>query len=155
METTAALTRSVAETSAVRRETLTAVVALARAAGAAGAVGTLACAADRLTRSSGASLRPHPRASVAATRARLARIGGRMSRLLVIGEGVRGIGGSDGVQALRRRGGAGLLVVAPLEQAGHVVGRSSSEGNVHHGPDQHPDHVMQEAIGLHVIAHAA
>src|SRR6476620_8143705 len=124
METTAPLTRSVAETSAVRRATLTAVVALARAAGAAGALGTLACPADRLTRSSGASPRLHPMASAVATRASLARIGDRMSRLLVIGERVGGIGRSHEVQALRRRGRAGFLVVAPLEQAGHIVRRT-------------------------------
>src|SRR5262245_40465759 len=154
METTAPLTRSVADTSAVRRETLTAACAAERAAGAAGACGALACAADRLTRKAGASLRPHPTASAPTRRASLARVGRGMRRLLVIGERVRGVRRGHEVQPLRWGGRAGLLIVAPLQQTGHVVGGTPTERDVHHGADQHPHHVMQEAVGLDMIAQA-
>src|SRR3954462_5940103 len=152
METTAPLTRSVAETSAVRRETLTDVCADDRAAAVAGTRGTLACAADRLTRSAGASRGPHPTITVAARRTSLARVSRGMHGLLVIGEGVGRIRRGHEVQALRWGRGAGLLVIAPRQQARHVVRRPTPKRDVHHGADQHSHHVMQEAIGLDVIA---
>ena len=58
------------------------------------------------------------------------------------------------VKALRRSRRTGLAVVLPDEQDVDVVEWATAQSDLHHGAYQHPNHVMEESIRLHVIAHA-
>src|SRR3954468_18259701 len=58
------------------------------------------------------------------------------------------------VKALRRSWRTGLAVILPQKQSIYVVQRAPAQPDIYHGAYQHPNHVMEEPIGLDVIAHA-
>src|SRR5687767_9812827 len=135
METTAADTRSVAVTSAVRRDASTAAWVADWDRGR-WAVAACAPAEVRWTRGSAPSQAGTAAATISS--AMLRALGVRMGLLRLVGVQRVGVGRRHEVEALRRRRRTGLGVVAPLEQGLDVGERSSLESHVHHGPDQHP-----------------
>src|SRR5262245_39018680 len=150
METTAAETRSVAVTRAVRREASTADWAAAWGRGR----WTVAACAPAELRCTGGSGRSQADAVAARiSRTALRALDARMGLLRLVGIERVGISRRHEVEALRRRRRTGLGVVAPIQQGLDVGERSPVESYVHHGSHEHAHHVVQEPVGFDVEAH--
>jgi hypothetical protein len=65
------------------------------------------------------------------------------------------IGNGNEVESLCRRGRAGGRIVMPLEQRCDVIHWAATEADVDQGSNEHPHHVVKEAISLDGEAHAA
>ena len=71
-----------------------------------------------------------------------------------VGEKVGRVDHRREVETLGRCRWTGVGVVLETQQRRHVLERPAAQPDVYHGADQHPDHTLEESVGLDLEAHA-